>query len=128
MDGESAALGALGGGGPLGGRRGGRRGGLQLAGADGGARLLPLENGDLVAQLLVGVLELLNAVEHLPEKGEQGINQRRAFLRPNLGKLNLHASQCRKSPRDQLRHYPELWRCYKRRCWRGGSSRPGSRL
>src|SRR5262245_14444266 len=108
MDGESAALGALGGGGPL----GGRRGGLQLAGADGGARLLPLENGDLVAQLLVGVLELLNAVEHLPEKGEQGINQRRAFLRPNLGKLNLHASQCRKSPRDQLRHYPELWRCY----------------
>src|SRR5438105_4748660 len=67
--------------------------GFQKAGLDIGTRLLPLENGDLVPQLLDSLFQLLDAVLLDTNDPQQRLNQRRPFLGPNLGKLQLHASQ-----------------------------------
>ena len=57
-------------------------------------------------------LELLDAVEQLSNDGQQGLNERRPFFGPNLGKLYLHACQFRKLAVDQLRLFPGLLSSY----------------
>src|SRR5207249_3089994 len=74
--------------------------------------LLSLQDGDLIAQLQDGFFELLVPVQQDLNDCQERLNQRRPLLGPNLGKLHLHASQCRKSTPDQLRLFPGLLSCY----------------
>src|SRR5713226_3255572 len=86
--------------------------GFQNARPDIGTRFLSLENGDLVTQLPIGLLELPDAIQKFTDNPKQRLDQRRPFLGPNSGKLHLHASQYRKSIRDQLRQFSEFLRRY----------------
>src|SRR5215469_1704840 len=92
--------------------RGLRPGRLQEAGLDVGAGLLALEEGDLVAQLLDGGFQLLDAVLLDADDGEQRLDQRRALLSRDVGKFQLHTAQCRKTRPEQLRQTPQLLRSY----------------
>src|SRR5438874_12048409 len=86
--------------------------GFENAGLDIRFWLLSLELSDLVTQLLVGLLELADAIQKFTNHPQQRLDQRRPFLGPNLGQLHLHASQCTKPTRDQLRQFSALLRSY----------------
>src|SRR5437762_2929477 len=94
--------------------------GFENAGLDIRFWLLSLELSDLVTQLLVGLLELADAIQKFTNHPQQRLDQRRPFLGPNLGKLHLHASQCTKPTRDQLRQFSALLRSYPSRLERIG--------
>ncbi|HZU34590.1 MAG TPA: hypothetical protein VFA18_01705, partial [Gemmataceae bacterium] len=44
--------------------------------------------------------------------GEEAFDQRGAFFRPDLGKLDLHTAECTKPSPGQLRQIPGLLRSY----------------
>src|SRR5579884_3157551 len=90
-----------------------RPGRFQTAGLDVRTRLLPFEEGDLVTTLLDRHFQLLNAVLLHPDDGEEAFDQRGAFFRPDLGKLDLHTAECTKPSPGQLRQIPGLLRSYK---------------
>src|SRR5215469_9235817 len=92
--------------------RGLRPGRLQEAGLDVGAGLLALEEGDLVAQLLDGGFQLLDAVLLDADDGEQRLDQRRAFLGRDVGEFQLHTAHCTETRPEQLRQNPQLLRNY----------------
>jgi len=73
---------------------------------------LPFEASDLVAQLLVGFFELLDAVGHVPEEVQQRLDERGAFGVRNRRQFELHAVNYREFTTDQLRLFPELLRSY----------------
>ena len=74
---------------------------------------MPFEAGDLVAQLLAGFFELLDAVDHLPEEVQQRLDERRAFGVRNRRQFELHAVNYRQTTTDQLRLSPEVLRSYR---------------
>src|SRR5216684_791784 len=86
--------------------------GLQETGSDFWTRLLSLEPGDLVPQLLNSFFELPDTIQKLTNHPQQCLDQRRAVLGSNFGKLHLHASQCRQSTRAQLRQFSHFLRGY----------------
>ncbi|HZU38511.1 MAG TPA: hypothetical protein VFA18_21480, partial [Gemmataceae bacterium] len=47
-----------------------------------------------------------------PDDGEEAFDQRGAFFRPDLGKLDLHTAECTKPSPGQLRQIPGLLRSY----------------
>src|SRR5215831_12854819 len=108
--------------GPLGGTRplaafrlrGLRRAHFQNAGLDIGTRFLSFEKGDLVTQALNGLFQLLDAILLDANEGQQSLDQRRAFLGRDIGKLQLHTTECRKTRPDQLRQNPRLLSSYVR--------------
>jgi hypothetical protein len=75
----------------------------QNTGTDLGTRLLSLEHSNLIAQFAIGFFQFGNPVRQLPKNPQQRLNQRRPVVGPNLGKLDLHASQSMKPFADQLR-------------------------
>jgi hypothetical protein len=56
---------------------------------------------------------LLDAVLLDADNGQQTLDEGSAFFLPNLGKLEIHTSECRKTSPDQMRQIPGLLRSYK---------------
>src|SRR5579884_1828232 len=100
-----------------------RPGRFQTAGLDVRTRLLPFEEGDFVTTLLDRHFQLLNAVLLHPDDGEEAFDQRGAFFRPDLGKLDLHTAECTKPSPGQLRQIPGLLRSYGKLAELGGRKR-----
>jgi hypothetical protein len=102
-------------------------GSSQKAGLDIGTGLLSLENGDLVAQVLDGLFEALDAVLLDTNNGEQTLDERGALFSPDVGKLHLHTAECRKTSPDQLRENPGLLRSYGKTLGKAGHGATSSR-
>ena len=71
----------------------GRGGGFEPTGGDRGPGRRSLEPGDLVAQLLDRLFELLNALLLEIEDRQQALDQRRSFRHGERGKLAPHTAR-----------------------------------
>src|SRR5712692_8449441 len=67
-----------------------RLNGFQPARLDIRTRLLPLELGIRITQLLNGLFEFGHSVRQLPNDRQQRLHEWSAFFWPDLGKLELH--------------------------------------
>ena len=92
--------------------RGLRRGYFENAGFDIRTGLLSFEKSDLVTQQLDGPFQLLDAILLDAQKAQQSLDQRGAFLGRDIGKLQFHTAECRKTRPDQLRQNPPLLSSY----------------
>jgi len=82
---------------------------FEAAGGDHRSRFLPFAEGDLVAQLLDGLLQLGKALLLGVDDRQQRLDERGAFGRGNYGNLDPHTFQNSKTTPDQLRLCPRVF-------------------
>ena len=74
----------------------------------------------------MGPFELGDAIHQLTKKAQQRLDQRRPLVGSNLGKLYLHACQCKNRKANQLREFSEKMRSYIRSMKTSQGDHPGA--